>query len=274
MSQSDVIAPPIEVTGVSFSYGRRQVLRNVSFTCAPGETLGLLGSSGTGKTTILNLICGLLRPEWGTVRVEGRLPQDAVRDQRVGYLLQRPTLYPWLTALENVALPLVLRRRVSLANPFRKLSRIEQARAAFALRVAKVVGVEEKYPHELSGGMQTRVALARTLSTAAQILLLDEPFNALDDALKSELYRDFQEMGEIEHATKLVVTHNIMEAVILCDRIIVVGRPGEEGGSTIVLERRVDLPRPRNFEILGNEALAPLVESIRASYFATARAIP
>ena len=216
---------PVVLEKVSFAYGKLPILQDITFSCEQGQTIGLLGGSGSGKTTILNLISGLIEPNSGSVHVEGRPSWEAVGQKRVGYLLQRPTLFPWLSVLENVALPLVVRHGgMSWINPFRRISRSQNERAMLALRNAKVPGIEDRYPNELSGGMQTRVSLARTLVANPAILLLDEPFSALDDRLCGELYSDVQTLIGTGQTTAILVTHSIVEALILCDRIIVIGR--------------------------------------------------
>jgi ABC-type nitrate/sulfonate/bicarbonate transport system ATPase subunit len=138
---------PVVLEKVSFAYGRIPILQDITFACEHGQTIGLLGGSGSGKTTILNLIAGLIEPDNGSVRVEGRPSWEAVQQKRVGYLFQRPTLYPWLSVLENVALPLVVRHGgMSWINPFRRISRSQTERSMLALRNAKLPGIEDKYP--------------------------------------------------------------------------------------------------------------------------------
>jgi len=219
----------IAVDGVSKVYGPRGshtfALDRISLRVAAGEFCCLVGASGCGKTTLLNLLAGLDAPAAGTVSVGGR----------TSLMFQESALFPWLSVRGNV----------NLALRLAGVPRVErQARTSELLRMVRLKGNGSKRPHELSGGMRQRVALARAIAQNASVLLMDEPFGALDavtrDLLHDELERVWQETG----VTVVFVTHNVREAVRLGDRVLVLSsRPGR-----VVDEFRVDLPRPRRLD--------------------------
>lgn len=239
----------IEIQHVSHAYGRLPVLSDVTFSVAPGEFVSVLGPSGCGKTTLLKIVSGLVSPASGTVSLHG----DPVSGPRpagsLGFVFQRPALLPWRTARQNVALPLELHR--NHANQARDPVEV--------LRMLGLEGFEDTRPHELSGGMQHRVALARALVFSPPVLLMDEPFSALDELLRERLDTEVLELTERLNQTVLFVTHSVSEAVLLSDRIVVLSeRPAQV--HAIV---GVDLPRPRERE-RRSVAHLQLIEEVRA----------
>jgi NitT/TauT family transport system ATP-binding protein len=219
-------ATAVALHGVSKRFGNLLALDDVTLDVARGELVCLIGASGCGKSTLLNLVAGLDRPSRGTVGVAAERPV---------LLFQEAALFPWLTARGNVELPLKLR------GVGRSERRTEAERL---LATVRLEGNEQRRPHELSGGMRQRVALARALAQEPELLLMDEPFGALDamtrDVLHDELERLWQETG----ATIMFVTHNVREAVRLGDRVVLLSsRPGR-----VVEETRVGVPRPRRIE--------------------------
>jgi NitT/TauT family transport system ATP-binding protein len=218
--------PAIALRNVSKWFGSVQALDDVTIDVARGEFLCLIGASGCGKSTLLNLIAGLDRPTRGSV---------AVTAERPTLLFQEAALFPWLTARGNVELALKLR----------KMPRAQRrSEAERLLATVRLEGNESRRPHELSGGMRQRVALARALAQQPQLLLMDEPFGALDamtrDVLHDELERIWQETG----LTVVFVTHNVREAVRLGDRVVLLSsRPGR-----VVEEQRIDVARPRRID--------------------------
>lgn len=224
----------IEVVRVRKAYGKVVVFNDISIAIETGEFVALLGPSGCGKSTLLRIVAGLERPDSGEVRFKGQ-PVAGPRSE-IALMFQTPTLLPWKTALDNVALPLVAR-----GAPW------AEAREA-AMRYLSLVGLsgfEEAYPKQLSGGMQQRVALARALAVEPEVLLLDEPFSALDpltaESLRAELVRIWHENLSSVH-TVLMVTHSVDEAVYMANRAIVLStRPAK-----VVADVRIELPYPRN----------------------------
>lgn len=224
-----------------------QALQDVSFEVAPGEFACLIGPSGCGKSTLLRLIGGLDRPTDGDIQVAGGNEESR---RRVGLMLQSPTLLPWRTVRSNILLPIELRRKVTP----------EDVRAADDLiHLVGLDGFENHYPKELSGGMQQRVALCRLLIINPDIMLLDEPFGALDEFTRERLNIELAETVASRRKTAVLVTHNIVEAVFLADKIFpMLSRPGRMAP---VIE--VPFERPRSTSLMRTEAFTKLVFQVR-----------
>ena len=240
----------IRDVGMQFDAGSGGVeaLADCSLEIAAGSFTVVIGPNGCGKSTLLRLVAGLLQPTAGTVTVDGRDPRPG--DGRVGLAFQQPRLVPWRSTLDNVALPLEL-AGVPPAD--------RRARAARALDRVGLGGAAALRPRELSGGMAQRAALARALIGDPPVLLLDEPFSALD-ALTRETFDDELQRLWIERTrTVILVTHSVSEAVALGDRVVVMTpQPGRVAG---VVE--VELPRPRPAELLGDARAAALAAQVR-----------
>ncbi|HVV62633.1 MAG TPA: ABC transporter ATP-binding protein [Pseudolabrys sp.] len=220
---------------------------DVSFTVRPGEFLSVIGPSGCGKSTLFNVIGGLLGNHQGQVHVAGELISGPHKS--IGMVFQEESTFPWRTVLDNVAFPLEL---IGMA----KDKRAERARHFIAL--VGLDGFEKRYPGELSGGMRQRVSLARTLASEPKILLMDEPFAALDEQTRLLLGDKVLQIQQQLKQTTLLITHNITEAVQMSDRILVMTyRPGKV--KRIV---DIDLPRPRNSDIVGSEAFGRYVAQV------------
>jgi NitT/TauT family transport system ATP-binding protein len=232
------LAPKLSVRGVSKSYvstrGERiQALDDIGFDVAPGEFVCLIGPSGCGKSTLLNLVAGLERPDGGEIWINDRPVTRPGPDRAV--LFQEPSLFPWMTVLGNVEFALQL-----VGVP--KEERAE--RAMTWLRKVHLTRFAHAQPHELSGGMRQRAALARALAARPEVLLGDEPFGALDAQSREILQQELQQVWSEAGNTFVFVTHNVREAVFLADRVIVMSaRPG-----TLLAEYRITAPRPRTFE--------------------------
>jgi NitT/TauT family transport system ATP-binding protein len=220
---------------------------NVSLKVRPGEFLSIIGPSGCGKSTLFNVIGGLLGNYQGAVNVDGETISGPHKS--IGMVFQEESTFPWRTVTDNVAFPLEL-----VGMP--KRERIERAR--HFIKLVGLDGFENRYPGELSGGMRQRVSLARTLASEPKILLMDEPFAALDEQTRLLLGDKVLQIQQQLKQTTLLITHNITEAVQMSDRILVMTyRPGK-------LKRIVDidLPRPRTSEIVGSEAFGRYVAQI------------
>lgn len=226
----------LEVKHVSKRFDGRSVLDDISIELNRGELVCLLGVSGGGKTTLFNVISGLLRPDAGRVLLDGR--DITGQPGSISYMLQKDLLLPYRTIEDNVALPLVLRG-------VKKQAAREQVRPMF--RQFGLEGTQKKYPAQLSGGMRQRAALLRTYLFSQDVALLDEPFSALDTLTKSAIHRWFLGVMEQIHLSTLFITHDIDEAILLSDRIYLLsGSPGTITGEIVIREPK---PRPAEFNL-------------------------
>jgi NitT/TauT family transport system ATP-binding protein len=220
---------------------------NVSFSVRQGEFLSIIGPSGCGKSTLFNVIGGLLVQHAGAVRVAGETISGPHRS--IGMVFQEESTFPWRTVVDNVAFPLEL-------TGMPKAKRAERAR--HFIKMVGLDGFENRYPGELSGGMRQRVSLARTLASEPKILLMDEPFAALDEQTRLLLGDKVLQIQQQLKQTTLLITHNITEAVQMSDRILVMTyRPGK-----VKRFVEIDLPRPRTSDIVGSEAFGRYVAQI------------
>jgi len=228
----------IVIEGVDMVYegGERplRALTGIDITVGRGEFVSIIGPSGCGKTTLLRVVGGLQEPTAGRVLIDGRPPRQAQRDKQIGFVFQDPSLLPWRSVIENVRLPLQVNRRESSGSKDPE-------------GLIDLVGLREfgrYYPHQLSGGMQQRVALARSFVTSPSVLLMDEPFGALDEITRSAMRFELMRVWRSDVApdcTVVFVTHSIAEAVLLSDRVIVMStQPG-----CVAATLDIDLPRPR-----------------------------
>ncbi len=239
----------LDIEQAVFAYpGRAPVVDGVSWRIAAGEVHCLVGRSGCGKTTLLQLAAGLLRPQAGRVRMQGR--EVVAPGPQLGFMFQAPTLLEWRSALDNVLLPVSLQRRPQPADVERAGALLDQLGLGAHAR---------QHPRQLSGGQQSRVALARALVLEPALLLLDEPFAALDAITRAELQDDLLRTCRQRGATVLFVTHDITEAVYLGDRIAVLqaGRVADD--------IRIDLPAPRSQAMRHDVPFNRLCARVRAS---------
>ena len=226
----------LEVKNVSKRFDGRPVLDDISIELHRGELVCLLGVSGGGKTTLFNVISGLLRPDAGRVLLDGR--DITGQPGSISYMLQKDLLLPYRTIADNVALPLVLRG-------VKKQAAREQVSPMF--RQFGLEGTQTKYPAQLSGGMRQRAALLRTYLFSQDVALLDEPFSALDTLTKSAIHQWFLDVMEQIQLSTLFITHDIDEAILLSDRIYLLsGSPGTITGEVVIREPK---PRPAGFNL-------------------------
>lgn len=229
-----------------------EALKNVSIDVKPGSFISFIGPSGCGKSTLLNAMAGLLEPSDGSVLMNGT-PVDGPPDG-VGIMFQKATLLPWRTTIENILLPIELRDGAKAAQ-----SHIDKASAI--INTVGLAGFENAYPGELSGGMAQRAAICRMLITEPDVLLLDEPFGALDELTRERMDLELQSIASSRGATVVLVTHSIPEAVFLSDTVYAMSaRPGRI--SEVIT---VDLPRPRTMETLNLPEFAAYVGQVRTA---------
>jgi len=242
--------PVVALDGVSkrFASGL-QALAGVDLSVKAGEFLSLLGPSGCGKSTLLRIVAGLSEPTIG--RCELLLDNGPGTHGRIGFVFQDPTLMPWSTVAGNVELPFRIAGRVRSS---------ERDRVAAALRAVGLAGFERAYPHQLSGGMRMRVSIARALVTDPELLLLDEPFAALDEITRLALNDDLLRLWEARRPTILFVTHSVFESVYLSTRIAVMtARPGR-----IAADVEVPLRQPRRRSLRADPAYGSMCERVSA----------
>ena len=201
----------INVQNVSKQFSKAKVLNNVSLTIKDSEIITIIGKSGVGKTTLLKLISGLLLPDNGTITIDGETPNSALTNRKIGFVFQRQLLFDWLNLEDNIALPL-------------KIMKLEEGKQNKVNKQLELFGLREhryKFPYQVSGGIYQRATVARALIYDPRLLLLDEPFNSLDDFTKDNLLRDLRKIWKNTKMTAILVTHAIREAFLLSDRIIV-----------------------------------------------------
>ena len=242
----------IEIRGVTKTYpskrGDVQALAKIDFSVAEGEFLSLVGPSGCGKSTLLKIVAGLLPQSSGQVVLGGvkvERPQS-----NIGIVFQSPVLMEWRNAMKNILIQAEVRHM--------DMERAK-TRAQVLLQLVGLEGFENHRPYELSGGMQQRVAICRALIHDPPLLLMDEPFGALDNLTREQLTLDFHHIWMETRKTVFFVTHNILEAVFLSDRVVgMTPRPG-----SIDLIETIDIPRPRTWDLLGSERFGHYVERLR-----------
>ncbi len=248
----------VALDAVSHSYGGAGgtlAVEGLTISVDRGEFAAVVGPSGCGKSTLMKLATGLQFPFQGTVQVAGERVSKPVKI--AGMAFQAPTLLPWRTTLENLLLPL------EIVEPHRSQMRRRKsdyvARAEKLLASVGLAGQGGKYPWELSGGMQMRASLCRALIHEPQLLMLDEPFGALDAFTREELWCVIRDLQAASKITVVLVTHDLREATFLADRIFVMSsRPGR-----VVAERRVELPRPRDLEVTFKPEFQSIVHELR-----------
>jgi NitT/TauT family transport system ATP-binding protein len=242
----------IEIKGVSKSYvlNRKEsvvALKGIDLTVADGEFVALLGPSGCGKSTLLHLVAALEEPSSGAILIDGNPPAVLRNQQRLGIAFQDHALLPWLSVSANLALPFKIAGRA-----------VDSARVSHLIRLVGLQGFEQARPSQLSGGMRQRAAIARSLCLEPSLLLLDEPFGALDAVTRRRMNMELQRIWQEQKLTTLMVTHSVEEALFLADRVAVMsGRPG-----AIVQIMDVPFARPRLTEVTRSEAFHQMADHL------------
>ena len=230
--------------------GAVEAVRPLTLTFAAGETTALVGPSGCGKSTLLRLVAGLDAPSAGSVEIGGETPLEVRRRAGLAVGFQDPSLLPWRTVRGNVALARRLARQPSDAEAVARL-----------IGLVGLAGFEDARPGALSGGMRQRAAIARCLVTRPGLLLLDEPFGAVDELTRHRLAQELPRLWEARGTTTLFVTHSVSEAVLIADRVLVfTPRPAE-----IIGDIRIDLARPRHASVVSTEPFRDIVDSVSAA---------
>lgn len=230
-------------------------IEDITLKAKAGKMIAIVGPSGCGKSTFMKLATGLKQPTKGTILIDGQPVKGPLKMS--GMAFQAPTLLPWRTTLDNVMLPL------EIVEPFRsqlKTKRKEfEARASKLLQTVGLGGYENKFPWELSGGMQQRASICRALIHEPKMLLLDEPFGALDAFTREELWNVLRDLWTVQRFNCILVTHDLREAVYLADTVYVMSkRPGR-----LVAVKSIDLPRPRDLDITYTEPFSRIVQELR-----------
>jgi NitT/TauT family transport system ATP-binding protein len=252
MAPEDTTPPPkVVCTALAKTFdGGTEAVRPIDLTFAAGRTTALVGPSGCGKSTLLRMIAGLEPPSAGTIEIGGAPPAETRRRAGLSMAFQDPSLLPWRSVRGNIELALRLAR-----------CRVAQSEIDQLIALVGLDGFADTRPAELSGGMRQRAAMARALATRPGLLLLDEPFGAVDELTRSQLAQDLPRIWEARGTTTILVTHSVSEAVCLSDRVIVLSaRPAE-----IVDDIRIDLDRPRLETTARSDAAALLIDRVFAA---------
>jgi NitT/TauT family transport system ATP-binding protein len=237
----------LEITGLCKSFGDLEVLRNIGFQIQDHEFLAIVGPSGCGKTTLLRMIAGIEKFDAGMIRIDGRNLVGPGPDR--GFVFQQDSLFPWRTIWKNAVFGLEVNGQL---NPERR------AQAKQLLKLVGLSGFEQYYPNQISGGMRQRVNLARALVLDPEVLIMDEPFSALDAQTREVMQLELMRIWQEGRKTVLFITHQIDEAVFLADRVVVLGRRPGWVKETI----DIALPRPRELAIKRQQAFAGYVERV------------
>jgi NitT/TauT family transport system ATP-binding protein len=253
MAQDGRAAIELQHAGKTFNTGRGKslvALQDMSLQVAPGEFVAILGPSGCGKSTVLRLVAALETPDTGTVAINGASPRALSAAHRLGVAFQDHALLPWLDVHSNIALPYQIAGRA-----------VDEVRVNSLIALVGLKGFEKSRPRQLSGGMRQRAAIARALVLSPEVLLLDEPFGALDAVTRRQMNVELQRVWSEQRISTLLVTHDVPEALFLADRVVVMsGRPGK-----VVKTVQVPFARPRHPDVMRTEAFHQLADELTAT---------
>lgn len=243
----------LSLSEINKSFDSRQVLKNINLNISQGEFVSLVGVSGSGKSTLLNIIAGLEKPDSGLVLLNGESLNG--KTGKVSYMFQKDLLFPYYTILDNVILPLII-------SGMKKEDAQKKAEPFFAQ--FGLDGTQQKYPKQLSGGMKQRAAFLRTYLSSKDLMLLDEPFSALDMITKNQMHEWYLNVMSKLKLTTLLITHDIEEAILLSDRIFIMNNVNSNEASNVINEIKVELPFPRNMDLCYTEEFNRLKKMIFA----------
>lgn len=243
----------LSLSEINKSFDSRQVLKNINLNISQGEFVSLVGVSGSGKSTLLNIIAGLEKPDSGLVLLNGESLNG--KTGKVSYMFQKDLLFPYYTILDNVILPLII-------SGIKKEDAQKKAEPFFAQ--FGLDGTQQKYPKQLSGGMKQRAAFLRTYLSSKELMLLDEPFSALDMITKNQMHEWYLNVMSKLKLTTLLITHDIEEAILLSDRIFIMNNVNSNEASNVINEIKVELPFPRNMDLCYTEEFNRLKKMIFA----------
>ena len=243
----------LSLSEINKSFDSRQVLKNINLNISQGEFVSLVGVSGSGKSTLLNIIAGLEKPDSGIVLLNGESLNG--KTGKVSYMFQKDLLFPYYTILDNVILPLII-------SGIKKEDAQKKAEPFFAQ--FGLDGTQQKYPKQLSGGMKQRAAFLRTYLSSKELMLLDEPFSALDMITKNQMHEWYLNVMSKLKLTTLLITHDIEEAILLSDRIFIMNNVNSNEASNVINEIKVELPFPRNMDLCYTEEFNRLKKMIFA----------
>lgn len=251
MAPDPALPPEIVCTGIGKTFeGGTVAVQGIDLTFAAGQTTALVGPSGCGKSTLLRVVAGLETPSAGQITIGGGPPEETLQRAGLSVAFQDPSLLPWRSVRGNIELALSLARRP-----------VDAAAVDQLIALVGLQGFADTRPAALSGGMRQRAAIARALATKPGLLLLDEPFGAVDELTRRQLAQDLPGIWEARGTTTLLVTHSVSEAVLLSDRVIVLSpRPAE-----VVADIAIPLPRPRGADMALSEAAGALIEEVFAA---------
>ena len=243
----------LSLSEINKSFDSRQVLKNINLNISQGEFVSLVGVSGSGKSTLLNIIAGLEKPDSGLVLLNGESLNG--KTGKVSYMFQKDLLFPYYTILDNVILPLII-------SGIKKEDAQKKAEPFFAQ--FGLDGTQQKYPKQLSGGMKQRAAFLRTYLSSKDLMLLDEPFSALDMITKNQMHEWYLNVMSKLKLTTLLITHDIEKAILLSDRIFIMNNVNSNEASNVINEIKVELPFPRNMDLCYTEEFNRLKKMIFA----------